>query len=190
VVSVQPPRLRVQPRACQAARDALQPRHDRDDSAPGARLGATAPASDPATLVERLVTLQREHTALCAQEAVDSAVDLCQGRGCRADQQRDRACLAAGGAVAQGQLRVRQRGGQSICRTTADGGNHLPAARAVAAGLPGGGGGGGAPRNRSAIVAPDATEVGEHLPQLFPAHAAQIPCRGEVGPCNPPCVRS
>src|SRR3954453_17429807 len=44
LVSVQLPRLSAWPRACQAARHALQPQHDRDASAAGAR--ATSDAVD------------------------------------------------------------------------------------------------------------------------------------------------
>src|SRR5947209_7922475 len=47
---------------------------------------------------------------------------------------------AAAGAVVQGQLWLRQRGGQSVCGAAAHRGSNLPAARMVVAGLLGGSG--------------------------------------------------
>src|SRR5262249_20251340 len=86
-------------------------------------------------------------------EGVGGAVDLRPSRRGGADEQCLRARLAARGTMAQGELWLRQRNGQPLCRAAADRGRHLSAASAGAAGLPGGGGRGGTSRNGGALAA-------------------------------------
>src|SRR4051794_39832721 len=70
-----------------------------------------------------------------AEQVVAGAVDLCPCGRRRADQQCGRARSAPGGAVAQGQLRLQQRGGESVCGTAPDGSSHLSAARTTVVGV-------------------------------------------------------
>src|SRR5215217_5586361 len=62
--------------------------------------------------------------------------------------------LAPGGAVAQGQLRLGQRGGESVCRAAADSGSLVPPAGAAAVGVPGGRSRGGAAGESIAVSTP------------------------------------
>src|SRR4051794_25400072 len=85
---------------------------------------------------------------------VGGAVDLRAGGRRGADQQWSGAGATTGRAMAQGQLWLGQRGGESVRGVSADRGGHLPAARTAAVGVSSGCGRSGAPGHRSAIAAP------------------------------------
>jgi hypothetical protein len=136
---------------------------------------ATLPAPDSA-LLEHVATLRLENVALRAQitalqaagepgpqsrgavpgadEMVAGPVDLCTGGKRGADQQWVGARSAAGGVVAQGQLRVGQPGRRPLCGAATGGGSILPPARTAAARFPGCGGRASTPGKRVANVAP------------------------------------
>src|SRR5687768_12714910 len=85
---------------------------------------------------------------------VAGAVDLCLVRRGGTDQQCRRACVAAGGAVAQGELWLRQRSREPVRGAAADRDSVVPPARTVATGLPGIGGGRGVAGRPPAVSAP------------------------------------